>query len=225
MKRNQTLLPVGIVLVACCVMAVVDGVIQPGYWTKSAIKISLFLALPLIYGCINRGWDLKSLFRPEKKGLLLAFGAGIAVYAVVLGAYWLLKDVFDFSALTGSVTQSTGVRKDNFLWVALYISFVNSLLEEFFFRGFAYLSLRKVSTEPFAFLFSAAAFSLYHAAMMIGWFAWYVFALALIGLFAGGAIFNYFDKRHGNIYLSWLIHMFANFATNTIGFLLFQEAA
>ena len=38
--------------------------------------------------------------------------------------------------LTAALTAGTGVRRENFLWVALYISFVNSLLEEFFFRPF-----------------------------------------------------------------------------------------
>ncbi len=223
MKHKDPILPMILVLAACAVMAFVDGIWQPGYWIKSAVKVGLFLALPALYALGNRECDLKSLFRPRKRGLLLALGAGLGVYALVLGAYLLLKDVFDFSALTGSVTASTGVDRENFLWVALYISFVNSALEEFFFRGFAYLSLRQVTGERFAFLFSAAAFSLYHTAMMIGWFSWYVFALALVGLFAGGCIFNRFDRTDGNIYLSWLIHMFANFATNTIGFLLFTQ--
>ncbi len=221
MNRKQQL-PVGLVIIACGLMAVVDGIWQPGYFIKSGIKLCLFLLLPIAYARANREADLISLFLPQKKGFALALGAGIAVYGVVLGAYLLLKDVFDFSALTGSLTAATGVNKGNFLWVALYISFANSLLEEFFFRGFAFLILRRVCSEKFAFFFSAAAFSVYHAAMMIGWFSWYVFALALVGLFAGGLIFNLFDRKDGNIYLSWLIHMFANFATNTIGFLLFQ---
>ena len=49
-----------------------------------------------------------------------------------------------------------------------------------------------------------------------------VVILVLIGLFAGGLIFNWFDEKFGNIYMSWLVHMFANFATNTIGFILFN---
>ena len=64
-------------------------------------------------------------------------------------------------------------------------------------------------------------FAVYHIAMMIGWFALPVVLLALLGLFLGGVIFSYFNERYDNIYLSWLIHMFANFATNTIGFILF----
>ena len=58
--------------------------------------------------------------------------------------------------------------------------------------------------------------------MMIGWFGVPVVLISLLGLFAGGIIFNKFDEASGNIYLSWLVHMFANFATNTIGFILFS---
>jgi hypothetical protein len=34
-------------------------------------------------------------------------------------------------------------------------------------------------------------------------------------------IFNILNEKSENIYASWLSHMFANFAINTIGFILF----
>ena len=159
--------------------------------------------------------------KPDKKGLCIALCLGFAIYGVVLGAYWIFKDVFDFSALTGSLNETTGVNKSNFIWVAIYISFVNSLLEEFFFRGFSFITLKKLTSRRFAYVFSSMAFALYHIAMMIGWFGLPVILISLVGLFIGGMIFNRFDEKSENIYLSWLIHMFANFATNTIGFILF----
>ncbi len=210
-----------ITVLACVVMGIIDAVIQPGYVVKSVIKILLFLLLPILYARLNKDSSIKSLFIPNPKGLFLSIGVGISIYIVVLGAYLLLKDVFDFSALTSSLNESTGVNKDNFIWVALYISFINSLLEEFFFRGFAFITLKQYATRKFAYVFSALLFALYHIAMMIGWFGLPVIILSLVGLFLGGIIFNKFDEKQENIYLSWLIHMFANFATNTIGFILF----
>ena len=64
-------------------------------------------------------------------------------------------------------------------------------------------------------------FALYHIAMMTGWFSIWVFAIALLGLFLGGLIFNYLNEKSDNIYTSWFVHMSANFAINTIGFMLF----
>ena len=210
-----------LVIFACVIMGLIDAVIQPGYVAKSAVKLVLFLLIPLVYSMFNKECNIKSLVTPDRKGFCMAFGLGVGVYAVILGAYLIFKDVFDFSALVGSLNETTGVNKSNFLWVALYISFANSFLEEFFFRGFAFLGMKRFFGRRFAYVFSSMAFALYHIAMMIGWFGLPVVLISLLGLFAGGMIFNRFDENNGNIYLSWLVHMFANFATNTIGFMLF----
>lgn len=221
MNKRRIAAIIAIVLVCCGVMAVVDGVIQPHYAVKSGIKVLLFLVLPVIYSVFDKELNLKELFKPNKKGMKAAITLCVPIYVVILGAYILLKDVFDFSAVTKSLTGNVGVSRDNFAFVALYISFVNSLLEEFFFRGFAFLVLRKIWKSSYAYAFSAAAFALYHIAIMTGWFSIGVYAITIGGLFAGGLIFNYLDAKSGNIYTSWLIHMFANFAVNTIGFMLF----
>ncbi len=202
-------------------MAVVDAVIQPQYWIKSACKVALFLLLPAVFALCNKNVQLKSLFVPNKKGLKLAFSLCVPLFVLIMGAYLLLKDVFDFSAVTGALTGNIGVDKNNFVFVALYISFVNSLLEEFFFRGFSFLTLKQYAKRKTAYIFSALLFALYHIAMMTGWFGIWVFAIALLGLFIGGLIFNYLDEKSDNIYTSYLVHMFANFAINTIGFMLF----
>ena len=212
-----------LVIIACIVMGIVDAVIQPGYAIKSAIKIIMFLLIPIVYGLFFKEFNIKNLMKPDKKGLCIAICLGFVIYGVVLGAYWIFKDVFDFSALTGSLNETTGVNKSNFIWVAIYISFVNSLLEEFFFRGFSFITLKKLTSRRFAYVFSSMAFALYHIAMMIGWFGLPVILISLVGLFIGGMIFNRFDEKRENIYLSWLIHMFANFATNTIGVILFAS--
>lgn len=209
-------------VICCAVMAVVDGIIRPDYWVKSVIKLVLFLLLPLIYSVVDKSLNLKSLFLPNKKGVLTAAALCIPLYIIIVAAYLLLKDVFDFSAVTATLTAGIGVNRDNFVFVALYISFINSLLEEFFFRGFAFLTLSRISSRKFAYIFSSAIFSLYHIAMMTGWFSAGVFIIALAGLFAGGLIFNLLNEKSGNIYTSWFVHMFANFAINTIGFMLFD---
>ncbi len=221
MKTRRNLI-IAITAFACLCMGLVDAVIQPGYVIKSIIKLLLFLLLPMLYSLYDKNCNLKKLLIPNKKGIFTALLLGIGVYAVILSAYFIFRNIFDFSSLTDSLTAGTGVNKSNFIFVAIYISFINSLLEEFFFRGFSFLSLKEVSGKKLAYTVSSLMFALYHIAMMIGWFALPVVFISLAGLFAGGMIFNYFNGKYNNIYISWLIHMFANFATNTIGFILFS---
>ena len=176
---------------------------------------------PIIYSIYDKNLDLKLLFKPNKKGLIIAIAAGFSIFIIIFGAYFTIGHFFDLSNITSALTKNIGVNKDNFLFVAIYISFINSLLEEFFFRGFAFLTLKKFTTKKYAYIFSSMSFALYHVSMIVGWFDIILFGLALTALFIGGLIFNYFNEKYENIYISWLIHMFANFATNGIGFILF----
>ncbi len=220
MKKRSTWVLAMAAAVCCGIMLVVDGLWKPGYLIKSGVKLALFLLVPLVVSRFAPELSLKHLFKPQKKGLGLALLLGAAVYGLIVGGFFLLRDVVDFSGIAGNLSQNAGVTRENFLWVSLYISFVNSLLEEFFFRGFVFWGLKHSAGRGLAYGFSAVAFSLYHTAMMIGWFDWWLFGLALLGLAVGGMIFNRLNESHGNIYTSWLMHMFCNFAINTVGFIL-----
>ena len=211
------------VLLSTLLMCFVDGIISPPYLYKSIIKIVLFLLIPLGYFLLykDKAAYLKKLFIPKKKDFLLALLLGIGVFVVIMIAYFLLGDYIDLSGIKESLTTGIGVTADNFVYVAIYISFVNSLLEEFFFRGYAFLILKEASGKKFAYIFSSAMFALYHVGMTSGWFNILIYILSMAGLFVGGCIFNYLNEKCENIYPSWLVHMCANFGINTIGFILF----
>lgn len=211
------------VIFSTILMCFVDGVIVPPYFYKSIIKIVLFLLVPMIYFLLYKEKNiyLKNLFVPKKKDFLLALLLGAGVFAVIMTAYFLCRNYIDFSGIQESLTGGIGVNADNFVYVAIYISFVNSLLEEFFFRGYAFLVLKQECSRKFAYLFSASMFALYHVGMTSGWFNPLIYALSMVGLAAGACIFNFLNERCENIYPSWLVHMCANFAINTVGFILF----
>lgn len=220
--KKNVLAICALVLLGCAAMTLVDGVLRPPYAVKSAVKLALFLLAPLLYGYAAGKDGYRALFRIQRRALLRVLALGFGVFALILGAYFALRSVSDFSAVAALLGKNAGVTAENFLWVSLYISFVNSLLEEFFFRGFAFLVLRRYAGERFACVFSALSFALYHTAMMLGWFPPLLFLLALAGLTAGGVLFNLLDARAGTIFPSWAVHIFANLAINTVGFILFK---
>ncbi len=121
----------------------------------------------------------------------------------------------------GSLTEGMGITAGNFLYVSLYISLVNSFLEEFFFRGYGFITLKKYTGRKFAYIFSSSIFAVYHVGMLLGMFYIGVLFLLLLGLMIGGCIFNCLNERNDTIYPSWFVHMFANFGINTVGFILF----
>ncbi len=220
-KTRKSIVLAAIIVLGCLIMGYVDAVISPDYAVKSAVKIILFILLPLIYSLFDKEAGLRNLLKLNRRSLKFAFLLGIGVYIFILGAYYILSPFFDFSKVTAALQNNIGVNKSNFVFVALYISFVNSLLEEYFFRGVAFLTLKKAAGRKIAYIFSAAAFAVYHVAIMTGWFSPGLFVLLIVGLFAAGLLFNWFDEKYNNIYVSWLVHMCANFSINTIGFILF----
>ncbi len=211
------------VTAACAIMAFTDGVLKPIYWVKSLIKIVVFFVLPVIFSKVFPKTDAFSFMKPNKRGIGKAILLGVAVYALILGGYFALSGIFDFSNIVSSLSENVGVTKENFLFVSLYISFINSLLEEFFFRGFVFNNILVLSGKKLAYFFSAGAFSMYHIAMMTDWFEPLFFFLILVGLFAAGLIFDRLNEKNGSVYTSWFVHMFANFAINTVGFILMNS--
>lgn len=205
------------------VMSLVDGVIQPPYAVKSGIKVILFLIVPLIYfytqGELKS--QLKAFFLPHKKDALLALVFGIGVYFLILGGYWLITRIFPLADIILELTAQNGVGADNFGAVSIYIALVNSLLEEFLFRGFAFLSLKKLSSRSFAYIFSAAVFAVYHFGMVAGSGNLLIWVCALAGLFIAGVVLNMLDEKSGSILTSWLLHMCANLGINTVAFYVF----
>ncbi len=223
MKKTQALYIILSVAILSLAVTFVDAVIKPDYAPKVIIKVIFFLLIPLLYFLFNRGERsiLKKLFTPKAKPMIKALIIGVSIYALIVGGYFVTRSFIDYSNVTDTLRQKHGITGQNFVYVSLYISLMNSFLEEFFFRGFGFIVLKKHTNRVFAYIFSPALFAVYHAGMLVGMFSWGVLALLFAALFVGGCIFNYLNETSENIYTSWASHMFANFAINTVGFILF----
>lgn len=206
-------------LLCCSIMAIVETVIEPVYAIKSAIKALVFLLFPLIFAKMA-GIQLSGRsFALDRKRIIQLLALGGAVYAIIMIAYALTKNIFDYSALVRSLSEDQKITEGSFLPIALYISFGNSFLEEFLFRYLSFLVLSKYIDRKIAYAFSAIVFAVYHIAMIGGAFPPVLLLLAVIGLAVGGYLFDYVDEEKETIYNSWIIHMFADFAIMTVWYL------
>lgn len=221
-NKKTTSMIIIILLISCILMYFIEVFLKPTYFTKSIFKIILFGILPFSYCTFDKNINIKDIFNiRSKKQLLLSFLLALGVYAFILGSFLLLRTFIDLNDITLALGESLNVNKNNFLYIALYISFINSLLEEFFFRGFIFFSLKNNSSQISAYILGALSFSLYHIAIIFNWFNIIIFLLIIIGLFISGLFFHWLNEKFNNIYNSWLVHMFANFSINTIGFFMF----
>jgi membrane protease YdiL (CAAX protease family) len=219
--KTPAALPYMISLALCCIaMSAIELIFTPTYFVKAAIKLALFVIIPMSLILVRKETAMLRFFKPNKKTLLPMLAFGVLMYGFIIGAYFLLGKYFDLSGITSSLDE-IGVTKQNFVFVALYIAVCNSFLEEFIFRGFGFIGLSAKIGEKAACIFSAICFALYHITMMIGWYSFELTALIIFALFVGGVILNVLDSRCKTVYPAWIVHIFANLAINTIGMNLF----
>jgi membrane protease YdiL (CAAX protease family) len=220
--RNKALLIFVLVLIGCVLMYYVESVIQPKYMDKSFFKILIFCGMILFYYLVSKDHVFKTLFLiNDKRKLKKIIILGVLSYLIIIIVYMILASYIDLGNIEERLSQKEGITTANCIPVFLYISIINSFLEEIFFRGLAFLQFKKYCNRKVAYLFSAISFSLYHLAILTGWFNPILFFAILILLIICGFILNFFDEKNNNIYFSWIIHMFSNLSINTIGIYMF----
>ncbi|MBQ7975383.1 MAG: CPBP family intramembrane metalloprotease [Clostridia bacterium] len=200
-------------------MAIIETIIEPAYFVKSVLKIIFFLFVPLVFIKLQKEKVFADSFSLNKKSVLKLLGLGLIIYVIIMAAFFLTRGIFNYTSLVNSLSADQNVSQNSFIWIALYISFCNSLLEEFLFRFVGFIKLSEYTTKNAAYIFSSCMFALYHVAMIGGSFPLPLLLIALVGLAIGGGIFNYVDDKSRNIYNSWIIHMFADFAIMTIWYI------
>ncbi len=209
---------IGIVIVVCAAMIFVESVLLPAYVVKTAFKLVLFLGSVFFCSLMYDFRILSKEYNPNALKLIIFLG--ICVYLFILAGYFIIHDFLDVEQIRQSLMGKEGIDGSNFIFVALYISIVNSFVEELLFRGLAFRELHQKGHCFLAYVFSAGAFAIYHVGIISGWFSFPVFVLMVVGLFVAGILLNFFCHYADSILGSWVIHATANLAINTIGFMI-----
>lgn len=208
---------------SCALLYWLEQSIGVSYLLKTVFKLLLFISVPIIYKRFIKNEKVSTLdFKgwrqtPVWPGLL----SGAAFALVLLSAYFLVGSQIELPRIAAELENKLRVSPANFLFVGLYIILGNSLIEEFFFRGFVFLSLLASGRPKTAYLFSSFLFALYHIAIFKNWFSLPLFLLALFGLIVVGLLFSWLDARYHNFMNSWIAHAFADSVIIIIGMRMF----
>lgn len=227
MKRKNLIYIITTSLLTVIVLYMADQVLMVSYNTKIVIKILSFLAFPLIYilftkdNIVNESIknSLKNFSKSKVKSISTVLG--VLLFFFLLGIYLVFKNYIDFNTIKMDFEIKYKITKDSFLYYGLYMAFVNSLMEEFFFRGFIFLNLKKLGYKKTGYIISSLLFAIYHIANFQNWFSPFLYILALLGLFIGGTIFNFLDDKDNTFLNSWFVHICADLAIVLIGYIIF----
>lgn len=197
---------------ACLVLYFAERKLFVSYEMKTIFKIVLFTGFPLCYIVLFNNHSKKE---EKKNSLVLSVILSILTFSIIWVGYFLFHDYVNFNIISDEINLT----EKEFIFRGIYIILGNSFLEEFFFRGFIFLSLQRAGFSKFAHIYSSLLFAIYHIALFQTWFPLFVMLLVLLSLFVVGFILNKLVLRVASFTGSWIIHASCDLAIILIGWI------
>ena len=113
------------------------------------------------------------------------------------------------------------VNPASYVLLALFLSFVHSFLEEYYFRWFIFGALRRRTSLSAAYALSSMAFMAHHViviATYLGSEEIPLIVLLSLGVTAGGLFWAWLYERTGSLLAPWLSHVVGDLAIMGIGY-------
>lgn len=231
MKREATALAFAMtypsVMAAVYLVALSGG--TPGESGSRAVQVVYGVSkfLQFLFPVLFLVWfDRQALkwpsFSPRLLGLGLLFGA------IVGGLVWSVANVLGTTLLTDAprhvrtkVAEFGVASPARYLFLAAFISVLHSLLEEYYWRWFVYVRLRKWMTFAPAAALSGLAFMGHHVFVLREYMPDHFWSAALplsLLIAVGGFFWAWLFERSGSLLSPWLSHMLVDAALMWVGY-------
>jgi len=160
-------------------------------------------------GSLRKSW-LLAWGKFEGKGTIRGLAFGVLLLIGGTAGIWLLLQAGGRAVQIRGVLEAWGLADRWIWWFSLYLTVVNSLLEELFWRGFVLQRLARSLARSVAVLLTSFFYSLYHlvvSTVLFG-YQWGCFITLLI--FAVGGVWGWMKERFPSVYPTWISHMLAD---------------
>ncbi|MFO7710812.1 MAG: CPBP family intramembrane glutamic endopeptidase [Candidatus Woesearchaeota archaeon] len=220
MKKTLILL-----LVLPLLIIFISRIFFPSTYLFSSIYKIIFL-FPIAYRlfsgksvkeAISKHFSIKTL----RKNVVQVTGIGLILSGIYIGAFYVAKGLIDMGEIVSRLQETISADATSMIFIGLYIIVLNSLLEEFFWRGFLFDEFRKRFPYWISHLATGIGFSLHHVIFYYNWFSIPVFLAVTFGLVGYAIIMNLVFERYKDLFSCWVIHAFADVAQIYIAFTVF----
>ena len=200
-----------------------DGTPERVQQTAFTLGKAIQFALPLAWVLLVMK-ERPNFVRPDWRGLVEGGLFGLAVAGLMVAVYvlWLKQGdyMLEPSEEIRKKIKSFGVDSlAAFLAMAAFFSALHSLLEEYYFRWFAFGRLARWIHLPSAVAISSLAFASHHVLILARYFTWDspLTWLFTAGVAIGGAVWALLYYRSKSLWGPWLSHAIVDAAIFAIG--------
>jgi uncharacterized protein len=158
--------------------------------------------------------------RNVKRSVQMGLVHGILFFGATLAGFYLLYDSFMVGDVAASLS-AWGVTADNNRLVLLIVVLFNGVVEEIFWRGYAYGRLLNIMGKWTTILIVTLFYTSYHFATVLTFFQFSILSMQMVAaIFFAGIIWGWMRYKYGNIWASVIGHTFATIAYMTIYWLM-----
>jgi membrane protease YdiL (CAAX protease family) len=213
MNARQAALVIGMLVLPLCVICLQQQFPSRNWITYSLYKIA-FLIPPLLYCRVYGIRVVQDIMRPShwRRGTAVAVRLGLLAIGIFWLAYYALGDfLLDKAHIRQRIDAQFHVNATTILLIAPITILLNSLLEEFFYRGFAFGQMARWNRTA-AYLLPSIAFTVQHLLFIWHWVTPLPLTLAVIGLFVFALVVSWLYAAYGTIIAPWLAHVCGDIA-------------
>ena len=215
------LFPASLTLVYFTLLA--DAPAATQYLAYGSLKLIQF-GFPLFWVLTIQRQRLR-LHAPELTGLLagVTFGAAVLAAMGILYSYVLEPSGLMEAARAPVRDKIGGFGVDTFaayLALAVFYSFIHSLLEETYWRWFVFAQLRRRVRLATAIFISSVGFMAHHVIVVGSFFGWVspLGWLLAVAVALGGAVWAWMYHRWGSLYPVWFGHLLVDAGIFWVGY-------
>jgi membrane protease YdiL (CAAX protease family) len=170
--------------------------------------------------------DKLRLVRPSLHGMLVAGGFGLGVAIAILGLFfgvlrhtpWFADAPAKIYRLVDDLHSAGHIR---FWLLCALFAIGHSLLEEYYWRWFAFGWLRRYTPVGIAIAVSSLGFMAHHVVLLDFYFPgrfWTLVVPFSLCVATGGAVWAWIYQRTGTLYAPWLSHALIDWALFVVGY-------
>jgi hypothetical protein len=196
------------------------------WWPELMIGKAIFFAGKLWLVALPLVWRLRVDREPlswspaRHGGFAVATASGLWISLIVFVAYALAvrggaieaSSVAERAAKTGLNTLGA------FLGGAVYWITANSLMEEYVWRWFVFRQCEVLWGGKLGLVAAALAFTAHHVIALAAQFNWDITLLGSLGVFIGGATWNWLYLRYRSVWPGYVSHAIVDLAIFIIGY-------
>ena len=160
---------------------------------------------------------------PRKGGFAVGAGLGLVISGIIIASYWAFaRNLIDPQMVQDAIAPNRLGEPARYLGLAVYLTLINSLLEEYVWRWFVFKKFEELFGSSkwagrIAVFGSALGFTIHHIIALRGQFDWTITVLGSSGVFIGGLVWSWLYLRYRSIWPAFLSHAIVDIAVFMVG--------